>query len=154
MASAKDPTPSTATSAPAAPPADGIQGRPADNIPLPPPKTQPVGPVTADWRAYALRRLDAGLVIAALGLAFLLASFAVKNSDFWMHLAAGRLVAQGNIPNGQDPFAYTTEGVYWANHAWLFDLGLYGLYQLGGPVVVAVKALLVVALAAVMLAIR
>src|SRR4051812_2062435 len=79
-------------------------------------------------------RLDRVLVGAVLLLAFFLASFAATNSDLWMHLAAGRLIARGQYPFGADPFAYTTEGVRWVNSAWLSDLGLYSLAQtLGGP---------------------
>src|SRR5262249_30101822 len=73
-------------------------------------------------------------VACVLLLAFFLASFAATNSDLWMHLAAGRLITQGQYPFGSDPFAYTTNGVRWVNNAWLTDLGLYGLAQaLGGP---------------------
>src|SRR5437764_1481503 len=64
--------------------------------------------------------------------AFAAASFAVRNSDFWLHLAAGRELAAGRYAFGVDPFAYTTEGVYWANHAWLFDLSAYLLFQAVG----------------------
>jgi tetratricopeptide (TPR) repeat protein len=90
-----------------------------------------------------------------LAFAFLAASFAVRNSDFWMHLASGRLLAGGNYHFGVDPFAYTTQGVYWANHAWLFDLLVYLLFtKLGEIVLVIVKALLVAGLAALLLSIR
>jgi hypothetical protein len=96
--------------------------------------------------------LLSGLVLV---LAFLSASFLARNSDVWFHLATGRLLAEREFSFGIDPFAYTTEGVYWANHAWLFDLGLYGLYNLvGGAGLVVLKALLVTALAALLLGVR
>src|SRR4051812_12543808 len=77
-----------------------------------------------------------------LAFAFLAASFPARNSDLWLHLATGRLLARGEYTFGADPFAYTTSGVYWANHAWLFDLCLYaGLRLLGGGGLVALKAL-------------
>src|SRR5207249_3743255 len=102
-----------------------------------------------------IRRLDRILIGFALLLAFLLASFAVHNSDFWMHLATGRSIANGTYEFGVDPFSYTTEGARWINHAWLFDWGLYGLYNLvGGTGLVVLKALLVVALAVVLLQMR
>jgi tetratricopeptide (TPR) repeat protein len=99
------------------------------------------------------------LIVLVMLFAFLAASFAVRNSDFWLHLASGRLLAEGRFPFGKDPFAFTTENHYWANHAWLFDLPLYLLYnrlgeQLGGPVLVVLKALLVSLLALVLLAVR
>jgi hypothetical protein len=99
--------------------------------------------------------LDIALAAALVVLAFLLASFPARNSDLWQHLAAGRLLASGAYHFGVDPFASTTEGVYWANHAWLFDLSAYLLYQAaGGAGLVVVKALLVLALAWLMLRIR
>jgi hypothetical protein len=95
---------------------------------------------------------DRLLTVLVLGLAFLTASFLARNSDIWFHLAAGRLLAQGQFTFGADPFAYTTALVYWANHAWLFDLVLYGLYNLvGGTGLVVLKALLVAALAGLLL---
>jgi tetratricopeptide (TPR) repeat protein len=70
-------------------------------------------------------------------LAFLLASFPARNSDLWQHLAAGRQLARGELSFGP---------------SWLYDLLGYGLYSaLGGPGLVFVKALLVVALALVLL---
>src|SRR5438128_2345005 len=95
---------------------------------------------------------DSFLALLVLVLAFLTASFLAGNSDLWFHLATGRLVARGQFSFGTDPFAYTTQGVYWPCHAWLFDLGLYGLYGLvGGAGLVVLKALLVAALAGLLL---
>jgi hypothetical protein len=93
--------------------------------------------------------LSVGLVLV---FAFLAGSFVARNSDVWLHLATGRLLARGDYHFGTDPFAYTTAGVYWANHAWLFDLGLYLAFgPLGGAGLVVLKALAVAATAAVML---
>jgi hypothetical protein len=65
------------------------------------------------------------------------------------------MVARGEFPFGQDPFAYTTEHVYWACHSWLFDLALYHLYTLvGGAGLVVIKALLVAVLAGLLLSVR
>jgi len=118
-------------------------------ISLPPPPL----PQVAEGRW--IKRLDLVLAGAVLLFAFLLASFPVRNSDFWQHLAAGRLLARGEYTFGVDPFAFTTEETYWANHAWLFDLSVNLLYQvIGGAGLVVVKALLITALAWLMLRIR
>ncbi|MFN4258243.1 MAG: hypothetical protein ACK4RK_03040 [Gemmataceae bacterium] len=109
-----------------------------------------------------VRWLDYLLMGAVLLLAFLLASFPARNSDIWLHLASGRLLADGRYTFGEDPFAYTTQGVYWVNHSWLYDGILYGFCRLlGGPevpftgtVLVVGKALLVALLAWLLLAIR
>src|SRR5262249_44945124 len=42
-------------------------------------------------------------------------------------------------------------GTYWANHAWLYDLGSYAAFQTLGGGLVALKALAVAALAGLML---
>jgi hypothetical protein len=109
--------------------------------------------LTAEGLARATRHLDGVLAVLVLVLAFALASFAVHNSDFWMHLATGRGIAQGTIGvfAGADPFAYTTAGIPWINHSWLYDWILYGLFGLvGGTGLVIVKGLLVAALALVL----
>ena len=96
--------------------------------------------------------LNALLALVVLAFAGLVASFAARNSDVWRHLAAGRLLAQLNYQFGNDPFAYTTQGVYWANHSWLFDLLAYlGYRTLGGAALVGLKAILIVGLAGLML---
>jgi hypothetical protein len=95
------------------------------------------------------------LPLLVVVLAFLTASFIARNSDFWFHLATGRLLAQGQMSFGDEPFTYTAGHVYWANHAWLFDLGLYHLHDLiGGEALVVLKALLVASLAGLLLRIR
>src|SRR5438105_1060401 len=66
--------------------------------------------------------VPAGLVLL---LACVLASTPAGNSDVWRHLATGRALLDGSYRFGTDPFAYTTEGVTWVNHSWLFDAVLY-----------------------------
>lgn len=100
----------------------------------------------------AARWADASLAALVVAFAFLAASFPARNSDLWQHLAVGRLVAHGDYTFGVDPFAYTTQGIYWANHAWLFDLTIYGVYSTwGGAVLVVLKAITVASMAGLML---
>ncbi len=96
-------------------------------------------------------RLDVLLIALVPVFAFLAGSFVARNSDWWMHCATGRMIAAGDYHFGTDPFAYTTTGRYWANHAWLFDLGFYLLFQtFGGDAVVVTKALVVAVTAGLM----
>ena len=89
----------------------------------------------------ALAPSDVAMALLVLAFAFLSASYPVRESGLWMHLALGRLLGAGEYQFGVDPLSYTTSGVYWANHAWLFDLVLYVVYQhLGGAAVVLFKA--------------
>jgi tetratricopeptide (TPR) repeat protein len=98
----------------------------------------------ARWRIAVV----GGLVLL---LAFLLASFPARNSEVWRHLATGRALLDGTYTFGADPFAYTTEGVTWVNHSWLWDLVLYAVYQCCGERAVILNALLALALAVFML---
>ncbi len=115
------------------------------SIPLPP---LPAGlPGTANnlsLPAGDQSLMDCALVVILLTLAFLLASFPARNSDLFLHLGAGKLLAQGKYTFGTDPFASTTAGAYWVNTSWGFDLLSYGIYSLfpeNG--LVALKALFV-----------
>ncbi len=107
-------------------------------------------PLPADRPPAAARdtggaRLGPFLVILLTGLAFLLASFPARNSDVWLHLARGRLLAHGQIPATTDPdLAFDL----WGNQTWIYDLCCYGCYAvLGGPGLVLAKALLAAGIA-------
>lgn len=117
----------------------------SDTVPLSAPAPSPS---RARWGA----RADALAVALAVGFAFLAGSFVARNSDVWLHLATGRALVRGDYHLGTDPFAHTTDGRYWANHAWLFDLGLYAAFnQFGGAALVVLKALAVAGTAGAML---
>jgi len=78
----------------------------------------------------------------------LLASFPARNSDLWMHLAAGRELAQGHYsPDAiSDPSAGRP-----VHSTWLYNLLSYGLYSVFGDVGLAsFKVLVVVAIALVL----
>ncbi len=91
-----------------------------------------------------------GAIVISLG--FLLASFPASNGDLWLHLAAGKLFAEGAYAPGAEPFAHTTEGVTWVNSSWLYDVLVFGLYRAGGDTsLVVAKALLAALLAALLL---
>jgi tetratricopeptide (TPR) repeat protein len=87
--------------------------------------------------------LASGLVLLVAGV---LASFPARNSEVWRHLATGRALVTGSCGLGVDPFAYTTEGIAWVNHAWLYDVLLFTAYQGNGECLVGVKVLVVLAL--------
>jgi hypothetical protein len=164
MATANDPPPPTP---PTAGDADRIQAAPApaptDVQATPPAEEPPIklaprtqSPYVLEEQAHGIARLNQALVAVVLVLAFLLASFPVRNADFWMHLACGRGLLDGSYHAfaGEEPFSYTGAR-YWVNHAWLFDVVLYQLSQgLGGPLLVVLKALLVVAVGWTMLQVR
>jgi tetratricopeptide (TPR) repeat protein len=137
----------------AKPPSPAAAARPAGRAnPQPAPAARSRGERVATF-------LLAGLVLV---FAFLAASFVARNSDLWLHLAAGRALAQGTYQFGTDPFTYTAGATYWANHPWLFDLLAYAVYVGlpsalpidGGAALVVLKAALVAVLALFMLLVR
>jgi tetratricopeptide (TPR) repeat protein len=143
------PAPDAITSAPAG--ADAVQTEP-DSAPAPP----AAEPARSPTERFILWRwlLDGALVAVVLLLAFEVGFFPVRNSDLLMHRAVGRLVAQGEFDFHSDPFAYTTEGVRWVDHSWLFGFFAYGMHKIaewGDGALIGIKALLLAALAELML---
>jgi hypothetical protein len=148
-----------------APPSDAV--KPAgDNIPLPPipadtgvsTQTTPPAPLVVAPKPPAspkfvgrLRILDVVLAVLLLAFAFQVACFRASNSDVYLHLAAGRAVAEGKLL-APEPFTFTTDEV-WVNHSWLPDFVAYHLYRIDrhGALLVALKALCVAVLAGFML---
>jgi hypothetical protein len=96
--------------------------------------------------AGLVRRFTSALVLRCLLFVsiFSLAALPPLDPDLWWHLANGRLIAStASIPHA-DLYSFSAAGQPWVMHEWLADLGMYGLYQLGGlPLLVAVSALLV-----------
>jgi hypothetical protein len=146
----------------AAPPPAGSTGiktasDPADpdRISLPPAAAEPkriVDPAKARRRAWVL---DGIQVLLVLALAFLSASFPIRNSDLFLHMGTGKLLVEGKYTFGTDPFSVNPPDAAWVNHSWLFDVGSYGLFSAtDAEGLVLFKAMLVVALACVMLLIR
>src|SRR5262245_10116020 len=97
----------------------GLPDPGAEDAPIKlPPLAPPRPPSSGERTDRALAVLDGLLVLSVLALSFLLASFAARNGDLWLHLASGRLLAEGNYKFGVDPFAHTTAGVNWVNPSW------------------------------------
>ncbi len=68
----------------------------------------------------------------------------VADSDIWWHLAAGREMVARRALLWADPFSLGARGRPWIDLHWLFQLGAYGVYQLGGLLaLVLAKAILV-----------
>jgi hypothetical protein len=114
-----------------------------DSIPLQPIQARPAQDIS---RFLArLRFLDGVLIFIALAYAFLMAATRIGNADLFLHLATGRLIAQGAFPFS-DPFTYTAPGA-WVNQSWLYDLLLFQYHSLtsglwpNGEMLTALKAL-------------
>jgi tetratricopeptide (TPR) repeat protein len=112
---------------------------------LDPAPAQPVADDPPRSRLGAL--LGVGIFLALL--AFLLGSFPARNSDLWLHLAAGKQLVSGESPFAPLPGLPAELQV---NQTGLYNLLCYALYSaLGGTALVVLKALLVAGLALVLL---
>jgi hypothetical protein len=76
-----------------------------------------------------LGRALPALFILALGASALRP---IEDADFWWLLRAGRYIVETRSFPTTDPFSATAQGAPWLNHAWGFELLVYGLYALGG----------------------
>jgi hypothetical protein len=116
--------------------------------PTPPAEARPL-----TWPAW-FAGADFLLAALAVALAFLVASFAARNSDLWLHLAAGKRLLAGEYRPGTDPFSYSAADRPWVNHSLLFDAGAYLLYSGRGGVLMVVKALAVAVAFGLLIGIR
>lgn len=70
----------------------------------------------------------AGCIVFVL----LLTVLPLTDPDYFWHLKTGEyIVAHGALPAG-DVFSFTRAGQPWVLHEWLFELGLYGAFAVGG----------------------
>lgn len=129
--------------------------RPSEPIPEPVEPTTTATPTTPTAVADnsikptgLMLGLDWVMAGGALALAFFAGSFAAQNSDVWMRLATGRLLADGGYSFGTDPFSYSSEGRTWVNHSWLVDLLSYKLFQVGGGAALIIGKCVLLAIAA------
>ncbi|MEE4273500.1 MAG: hypothetical protein V2I67_17630, partial [Thermoanaerobaculales bacterium] len=89
------------------------------------------------------------LSIVAAGVLFGLVcgAFEITNTSIGWHIAAGRWMLEHREVLDHDPFSFTSGGVEWIDHEWLFQIIVAGLFDLGGaPLLVAMRMLLVAVL--------
>lgn len=144
------PPPGSAPETPESPPAESSA---SPNAPSPAVPYQKPPERVATWPTW-FGPADAFLAAAVLALAFLASSFAARNSDIWLHLAAGKRLTTGEYKLGTDPFSYTAADRTWVNHSWLFDLGAYSLFSGEGFLLVLIKALVAAGAFGLLLCIR
>jgi len=132
-----------------APPPPPSPDQPEPNEPNPtvgasPSDSPAAAPQPLAWPAW-FAGADFLLAALAIVLAFLLASFLARNTDLWVHLAAGQRLLAGEYRPGTDPFSYTAADRAWVNHSLLYDVGAYLLFRVDptGAVLVMAKAIAV-----------
>jgi hypothetical protein len=76
--------------------------------------------------------LRVGLLAAVLAAIGLLMLYPIDDLDVWWLLASGaHMVTTRSFPT-TDPFSGPAFGAEWINHAWAFELLLYGVYAVAG----------------------
>ncbi len=76
-------------------------------------------------------------LLAGFGLlGFILAFKQISDLDIWWHLSAGRWMLENGEVVRQDPFSFTARGEPWTSITWGYEVLIYLLYQVGGPVAV------------------
>ena len=68
-----------------------------------------------------------------LGIALLMV-YPIKDPDLWWLLAGGQYMVEHRTFLTTDPFSASARGATWLNHAWGFELILYGAYRTGESV--------------------
>jgi hypothetical protein len=97
-------------------------------------------------------RFDAILAALVLILAFVLVSTPIRNSDVWIHMAAGRHLTRDLGLFAPDPFAHTSDSSAWGSSSAGFDVVCYAVYVGAGDIgLVLLRLFAVAALAWVLL---
>lgn len=80
------------------------------------------------WDAVAL-----AVALLLAGGVFLGLTFINQDPDMYWHLKTGQWIVDNGIPR-TDPFTWygIERSLEWVNHEWLFDVGAWGLFSLGG----------------------
>ena len=68
-------------------------------------------------------------VLAAIGCAMV---YPIDDLDVWWLLRSGAYMVETRSFPTTDPFSWPAFGAEWINHAWGFELLLYGVHRLGG----------------------
>lgn len=84
-------------------------------------------------------------ILCIVALALILLNYAGDN-DTWFHLRIGQELLESKSFIRTEIFSFSANGEPWLNHEWPFQLGLYGIYSLGGFVAVSIVVAVIGAL--------
>jgi len=105
-------------------------------------------------RARALSTPGGLLLAAALLIAALPVTGAIRDPDFWWHLRTGQLILDRGGLLGTDPFTYTATSHHWVMHEWLTEVLFALLHSAGGLALIVVVLSVVTWLSLVAVALR
>src|SRR5438105_14896541 len=99
-------------------------------------------PRVSPWTAVAM-------LAAVLAIPVLAAVRPVSDADIWWHLRVGQWVAEHGQVTDSDPFSTYGADKPWIAYSWLFELGVWQLYEwLGLAGVIVYRVLLAIAVVA------
>jgi len=81
------------------------------------------------WTWLDAKRLLVWVLFAGI---FAMALRPAADWDMWWHLRSGAAIVQARSIPLTDPFSHTRFGHPWVDQSWLAQVGLYGVYRLGG----------------------
>jgi hypothetical protein len=104
------------------------------------------------WRQRGEPLASALPWLLLFALAAALALQRILSLDYWWLLRTGQLIAEtGSVPRTDD-YTFTVAGERWVDIHWLFQLGLWGLFRLGGHAAIVLGKLAPIAVVLVLLA--
>ena len=80
----------------------------------------------SEWNAY----YDFYVKLAAFLLVFMVSCNYVTDTQLWLHLKTGQLIAENGWPITSDVFSYTENGRQWLDIPWLFQWIHAAIYKL------------------------
>jgi hypothetical protein len=87
------------------------------------------------------------LAIALFVALFAMSAREIVDPDFWWHLATGRYIVETRSIPSHDVFSYTVTDHKWITHEWLTQVGMIGLYRVGGSSALLLATCAVITLA-------
>jgi len=98
------------------------------------------------------QRLPPIIIATAVAFGLVCGAFQITNTSIGWHITSGRWMAAHHEILDHDPFSFTSGGVEWIDHEWLFQLLVAALFDVGGaPVLVLLRMLAVVAMTLLLL---
>lgn len=80
------------------------------------------------------------LEFVAFSLVFFVTLRSPNDADMWWHLRDGQEMIRLRTILTSDAFSYTRYGQPWTNAFWLSDLGMFGLFSIGGFLALAITS--------------
>jgi len=92
----------------------------------------PSTPLSVESKQFPGNRLELFILSVTLALVLIMAARIPLDTDMFWHLSAGKQIFTSGVLRTTDIFSFTRPGVFWLDHSWLPDVGMYLLFASGG----------------------